>query len=86
MQELEFGKKAKDKITGFTGTLTGYSSFITGCDQYCIVPKAKEEHVCPEGKWFDVNRIEIIEDPIKNSDCKIDTSVNKGTMDCPPAK
>jgi hypothetical protein len=31
MNEL-FGKKGKDKITGFIGIITGYTSYIYGCN------------------------------------------------------
>jgi len=51
---------AKDKITGFSGIITGHADYITGCDQYLIQPQCKESHAFNESRWFDENRIEII--------------------------
>jgi len=56
---IELGQEGRDKITGFTGIITGRSQFITGCDQYNLVPKMKDGKL--EGvQWFDEGRIEII--------------------------
>lgn len=55
---IPFGVKAKDKITGFEGTVTGHSDFITGCDQYHLQPTVDEKGLKREGQWFDENRIE----------------------------
>lgn len=56
----KFGLMAKDKITGFSGILTASSSYITGCDQYFVQPKADGANF-KEGRWFDEGRIEIID-------------------------
>ena len=55
---LELGQKAKDKITGFEGVITGRAQYLYGCDQYCIVPPAKDGQI-KDGQWFDEGRIEI---------------------------
>jgi len=55
---LELGQEGKDKITGFKGILTGMARYITGCDQYCLTPKA-EKGVVKDGHYFDEGRIEI---------------------------
>lgn len=55
---LELGQKAKDKVTGFEGILTGRAQYLYGCEQYCIVPQAKEGTM-KTGEWFDIGRIEI---------------------------
>ena len=58
---MNLGKKATDKITGFTGTITGYVTYITGCNQYLIVPGCKkgEEDKKPAGEWVDDSRVQI---------------------------
>lgn len=55
---IELGQKAKDKITGFEGILTGRAQYLYGCDQYVITPPAIEGK-CGNGEWFDEGRIEI---------------------------
>lgn len=55
---IELGQKAKDKITQFEGILTAKITYLYGCNQYCIVPPAKDGEV-KEGQWFDEGRIEI---------------------------
>lgn len=58
---IQFGVRAKDKITGFEGTVTGHSDFITGCDQYFLQPTVDEKGAKREGQWFDENRIEVVD-------------------------
>jgi hypothetical protein len=69
MQKLNLGKKAKDKITGFEGFLTGHANYITGCDQYLIQPSAKEGEF-KDPLWFDESRLEIISDGITEEEVK----------------
>ncbi len=51
------GDKVKEKITGFTGTIIGTCFYLTGCNQYLIMPKCKETHKKPDGHWFDEERL-----------------------------
>ncbi len=73
---IELGKKARDKITGVEGIITGRSSYIYGCDQYCIVPKSKDGMDIPEGNWYDEGRIELIEGGIEPKE--VQSNVNGG--------
>ena len=76
------GKLAKDKITGFEGTITGYCQYLTGCDQYLISHKVDKEGKSVEGLWIDVNRLNIS----KKTVIKLNTKKEKGAMDQPPIK
>ncbi len=59
--KFELGIKAKDKVSGFSGTLTTYVKYLTGCDRYLIEPDVDEDNKYVEGTYFDVDRIVIIE-------------------------
>ena len=54
--KLELGAKAKDHVTGFSGTITGRAEYLTGCRQYCIAAKA-EGNKCGQSEWFDEDRL-----------------------------
>jgi len=55
------GKFARDKITGFEGTITVYAQHLYGCDSYVITPRVQDNK--PEdSRTYDVGRIEIIGD------------------------
>lgn len=56
------GHYGKDIITGFHGRVTGAATYITGCDQVCLTPSMKEDGKIEDGRWFDVNRIEVMVD------------------------
>lgn len=60
----ELGKKAKDRVTGFTGVITGRSDFIAGCRQYCLAPPINAEGKIVDSHWFDEERIDIIGDGV----------------------
>lgn len=57
---LNLGKEGRDKITGFTGTITACCSYITGCDQYGLTPKVNAEGKIEPNQWFDTGRVEIV--------------------------
>lgn len=67
---INLGLKAKDKITGFEGILTGRAQYLYGCDQYCIVPPARDGKV-GEVQWFDEGRIEITGKGISPKDVQV---------------
>jgi len=64
---MKLGVKAKDKITGFTGIVTGKCSYLTGCDQYLVAPKSKGNNK-DESHWFDEARLKVIGKGIKPED------------------
>ena len=53
------GRKATDTITGFSGIITGYCRYLTGCHQVLLVPKALKDGTLPESQWFDEQRLKI---------------------------
>jgi len=55
---IKLGQKAKDKITGFNGIITGRAQYMYGCE-YCLKPQVSKENKMPEGQWFDEGRIKI---------------------------
>jgi hypothetical protein len=61
------GRKARDKITGFEGILTAHVTYLYGCNQYGISPKANEGKV-GDTCYFDEGRIEIIGDGVAPAD------------------
>lgn len=53
------GLTAQDKITKFKGVITGFCTYISGCNQALVQPGVKEfgEHV--DAHWIDIQRLEI---------------------------
>jgi hypothetical protein len=54
---IEFGEVYRDRISGFQGTCTGKSSFISGCDQVLLTPTVGSDGGFKEGNWFDDERL-----------------------------
>jgi len=54
--KIELGKKVKDSITGFNGIVTGKVEYITGCRQYLVVGKSKDNKPA-DSLWFDEDRL-----------------------------
>ena len=57
---ITLGQKAKDKVTGFKGILIGRCQYLTGCDQYGIVPAVGKDGKTGDVQWFDEGRIQVI--------------------------
>lgn len=51
------GKEATDTITGFSGLVTGYTEYISGCAQLLLAPKVKKGGEFIEARWFDEQRL-----------------------------
>lgn len=75
---FELGLEAQDKITGFTGILTGSAAYITGCNQYLITPKMKGDSIL-DGRWFDEGRIDVVGNGVLPSE----VSAEKNGCDIP---
>lgn len=62
-----FGKKGRDKVTQFEGTITAKCSYMYGCDQLLLTPTIDNDGKKRDGEWFDEGRVEVLEtiiDPI----------------------
>lgn len=55
------GRYVIDSFTGFTGLATGACQYLTGCNQYYVLPRAKDGKY-PDGQWIDEARL-IVADP-----------------------
>ena len=56
---IELGMKARDRITGFEGTISGRAQYLTGCDQYLLNPPARDGKLC-DSAWIDEQRLEVL--------------------------
>jgi len=68
MSTIKLGILAKDKVSGFVGIITGKANYITGCEQYLLVPKASESNDYKTGQWFDKGRLDYISEGVTAED------------------
>ena len=68
LQHLELlGKKAKDAVTGYEGVIDSVSFDLYGCVTATIKPPVDKKGEIPQGSWFDVSRLVILDDnPVMN--------------------
>jgi hypothetical protein len=57
---IKFGRKYKDKVTGFAGVATGHAHYISGCAQVLLAPPVGSDGAMRESQWFDEQRLETI--------------------------
>lgn len=75
----EFKEKsmiARDMVTGFKGTVIGFCTYTTGCNQYLLAPSVGADGDFKESRWFDEARLQVLEErqDIKNVDLVGDTN------------
>ena len=58
------GKQGKDSITGFKGTVIGYTRYISGCNQVLLSPKVNSDGRLEDSIWIDEQRIKFTGIPI----------------------
>jgi hypothetical protein len=56
---VKLGVTATDRITGFSGVVTGYCEYISGCNQALLIPKVGADGAHREGQWYDVQRLDV---------------------------
>lgn len=61
MNVINLGDRCVDKITGFRGVVTGHCQYISGCDQILLQPRVKDDGDAVNGRWFDIDRCEVVE-------------------------
>jgi hypothetical protein len=61
---MQLGIKVKDKITGFEGIVTGFVTYLSGCNQSLVVPPVDKDGKVVEGVWFDVQRLDRIDQSV----------------------
>lgn len=75
------GDQVKEKVTGFSGIITGTCFYLTGCSQYLITAKPKDEFSEPTAIWYDEGRLEMISENIVKSE---DVAAEENGCDIPP--
>ncbi len=59
----KLGHLVTEKVTGFVGVIVSVSFDINGCIQGWVQPPMKADSTVPEGKWFDIARLELADQP-----------------------
>lgn len=76
---IPLGCRAKDKITGFTGTVTSRHIHITGCDRYSLQPDVTPDGKLPDVIYFDETRLDVTDATV----CFVDPSREKVNLQPP---
>jgi hypothetical protein len=58
---VQLGDKAKDKITGFTGTVVAITRWINNCERATLQPPIDKDGKLLQCETFDVPSLEVIE-------------------------
>ena len=77
------GKEVKDMVTGYTGLVTGRSTWLFGCNQYCVVQKASESGDIKSGEWFDEGRLIVVGDGIRPQEVAAESGKRGGSNNFP---
>ncbi len=59
---LKLGDKAKDQISGFTGTIVAVTEWLNGCRRITIQPSALHEGKPVENSTFDAEQVAKVEE------------------------
>jgi hypothetical protein len=52
------GIKVRDRVTNFEGVVSSVSFDLYGCVQAAVNPPIDKDGKLPDGRWFDVHRLE----------------------------
>jgi len=54
---IELGDAAKDAISGFSGIVTGKSTYLNGCTRFLLEPRTLKDGSQIDAVWFDVEQL-----------------------------
>lgn len=57
---IMLGVRARDRVTGFTGVVTGHANYLSGCAQALLAPGVGADGTFRDGQWFDQQRLEAL--------------------------
>lgn len=78
--DSQIGKKARDRITGFEGVITGRSEYITSCDHILLQLETDDKGSYVEGRWFDEGRIMLLGDGVNPAELVAESEKPGGPM------
>ena len=58
---IGLGDKVKDRVTGFTGTVTSYTKWLTGRNTAGVQPEVDKDGKVPDSLSFDLARLDVLE-------------------------
>ena len=58
-----FGRRATDKINGFTGIITAEANYMTGCKQVLVDSETLGDNGKAKSKWIDFARLTVESTP-----------------------
>ena len=58
MAKIKLGDRARDTITGFSGTVVAITTWLNGCDRYMIQPNTLKDGSTINPETFDVQQLE----------------------------
>lgn len=61
MEKLSLGKKVKDRITGFEGTVISKHEYLYSHTSYGVAPVVDKDGNFKETQYFEADRLEVIE-------------------------
>lgn len=61
MSSITLGVRARDRVTGFSGVVTGRATYLGGCAQALLAPGVGADGAFREGQWFDEQRLEPVD-------------------------
>lgn len=59
--EIKLGDKARDSLTGLTGTVIARHEYLNGCVRLTLQPAELHEGKPVEASYFDIEQLEFIE-------------------------
>jgi hypothetical protein len=59
--QFSMGDRVKDKVTQFSGIVTGSADHVSGCDTYGVQAQELKDGLPTDAKWFDEPRLELVE-------------------------
>lgn len=58
---MNLGDKARDTVTGFSGTITAEHKYLNGCRRFTLQANTLKDGIPIEPQTFDVEQLEFVE-------------------------
>lgn len=75
--KFQLGNTIRDRVSGVEGITTAYVTFMNGCIQWSIHPKADKDGKLVEANYYDEQQLEFVDDGIATSGKSAKTTESK---------
>ena len=81
--KYNIGDRLQDKVSGYTGIVSGITKYATGCIHYGLAAEHVKENKIPDWQWFDEGQLKLVKESVVKFEFRKDNYGQKKIRSAP---